>query len=36
VNRVSRRRSPSFAAKIMGVYGSAQVALEACRLILDR
>jgi len=24
------------AAKIMGVYGSAQVALEACRLIMDR
>jgi hypothetical protein len=24
------------AAEIMGVYGSAQVALEACRLIMDR
>ena len=23
-------------AKVMGVYGSAQVALEACRLIMDR
>lgn len=24
------------AAKVMGVYGAAQVALEACRLILER
>jgi hypothetical protein len=24
------------AAKVMGIYGSAQVALEACRLIMDR
>lgn len=24
------------AAKVMGVYGSAQVALEACRMIVDR